>query len=129
MLAIIQKLLTLSENRIPFLMKYGDRDFYRGSETFVKWIDDEIEEMKEELKTGRRVFLEDELGDIFWDYICLLENLELEGKISKEKVFERAWSKFSERLNPDGTNNGDWMEIKQKQKERLEQEQHEIEKN
>ncbi len=51
--------------------------------------------------------------------MCLLENLELEGKISKEKVFDRCWTKFSERLNTDGSNNGDWMQVKKAQKERL----------
>ena len=125
MLTIIQKIITLSEARIPELMKNGDSgcsDFYKWSETFVKGMDDEIEEMKHELKEWNRVLLEDELGDIFWDYICLLENLEQEGKISKAKVFERCWTKFSERLNPDGSNNGDWMEVKKSQKEKLIQE-------
>ncbi len=125
MLTIIQKIITLSEARIPELMKNGDSgysDFYKWSETFVKGMDDEIEEMKHELKEWNRVLLEDELGDIFWDYICLLENLEQEGKISKEKVFDRCWTKFSERLNPDGSNNGNWMEVKKSQKEKLIQE-------
>jgi NTP pyrophosphatase (non-canonical NTP hydrolase) len=47
------------------------------------------------------VLLEDELGDVFWDYICLLESLEQNGKIQKDKVFKRCWRKFSERLDPD----------------------------
>lgn len=122
MLPIIQKIITLSEARIPYLIQHGDNDFFHGSETFVEWIESEIIEMKDELKLWNRVLLEDELGDIFWDYICLLENLELEGKISKKKVFDRCFTKFSERLNPDGSNNGDWKEVKKVQKERLIQE-------
>jgi hypothetical protein len=66
--------------------------------------------------------LEDELGDIFWDYICLLENFEQDGKISKERVFDRCWTKFSERLSSDGSDNGDWVEVKKNQKERLREE-------
>ena len=125
MLSIIQKIIILAEARIPELMKNWDSgysEFYKGSVTFVRWIEDETEEMQRELKSWDRVFLEDELGDIFWDYICLLENLEQEGKISKAKVFERCWTKFSERLNGDGSNNGDWYAVKKKQKERLQKE-------
>ncbi len=123
MIPIIQKIITLTEARIPYLIKNGKGWFYNWSETFVAGIDSEIDEMKEELKLWNRVFLEDELGDIFWDYICLLENLELEGKVSKVKVFERCWAKFSERLKSDGSDNGDWDLVKQKQKEKLRIEQ------
>ena len=95
---------------------------FHGSDTFVEWIENEMIEMKDELRLWNRVLLEDELWDIFWDYICLLENLEQEGKISKEKVFDRCWTKFSERLKSDGSDNGDWAEVKKKQKEKLIQE-------
>lgn len=122
MLHSIQKIITLSEARIPHLIQHGDNDFFHGSETFVEWIESEMIEMKDELRLWNRVLLEDELGDIFWDYICLLENLEQEGKISKSKVFDRCWTKFSERLKSDGSDNGDWAEVKKKQKERLMQE-------
>ena len=72
MLSTLQKIITLSEARIPHLIAHGDNDFFHWSETFVEWMEDEIREMREELKSWNRVFLEDELGDIFWDYICLL---------------------------------------------------------
>lgn len=81
MLSILNKIITLAEARIPELMKNGDSgysDFYKGSQTFIDGLEDEIREMKEEIRSGKRVFLEDELGDVFWDYICLLENLEKE---------------------------------------------------
>ena len=117
-----QKIITLSEARILYLIQHGKDGFFHGSETFVEWIENEMIEMKDELKSWNRVLLEDELGDIFWDYLCLLENLEQEGKISKEKVFDRCWTKFSERLKSDWSDNGDWAEVKKKQKERLIQE-------
>lgn len=119
----IKKLLILSENRILFLRENGDNWFYKWSQTFYDGILDEMEEVRFEIQSWKKVFLEDELGDVFWDYICLIENLDVEGKISKEKVFERCWSKFSERLNIDGSNNGNWQEIKQKQKDQLKKEQ------
>ena len=55
--------------------------------------------------------------------MCLLENLEQEGKISKAQVFDRCWAKFSERLKSDGSDSGDWNSVKKKQKERLKIEQ------
>ena len=121
MISHIQKIIWLSETRIPHLIQHGMGGFH-GSDTFVEWIENEMIEMKDELRLWNRVLLEDELWDIFWDYICLLENLEQEGKISKEKVFDRCWTKFSERLKSDGSDNGDWAEVKKKQKERLIQE-------
>jgi hypothetical protein len=51
-----------------------------------------------------------------------VHNLEVEGKVSMAKVFERSLIKYSERVN--GINNGDcWDEIKKKQKIALEIEQ------
>lgn len=114
MFSTIQSILTLSENRITYLMQYGSPGFYYGSGTFLEWIKDEIEEVREEMKDKNHVYLEDELGDIFWDYICLIENLEREGKIYKSRVFERCYKKFSERLNPDGSDIWHWNATKQK---------------
>lgn len=119
----LQNIITLIEKRIRFLHHHGDPGFYRWSQTFLDGMEDEIEEVREELHSGRRVFLEDELGDVFWDYMCLLENLELEWRIDKAKVLERCWKKFSERLHPDGSDNGNWSEVKQRQKEELQKEQ------
>ena len=83
---------------------------------------DEIEEVKEELKENNHVYLEDELWDIFWDYMCFLESLEQEWKINKSRVFDRCYAKFSGRLNPDGSNNGEWSTVKKIQKEKLKEE-------
>lgn len=121
-LETIQKIITLTEKRIQFLIKQGDGNFFKWSQTYFDGILDEMDEVNEELKTWKQVYLEDELWDVFWDYICLLENLEQEWKISKAKVFDRCWTKFSERLNPDGSNNGDWTTVKKIQKERLRKE-------
>ncbi len=121
-LEIIQKIITLSSNRIPYLIRNGEWDFYKWSETYIKWMIDEIEEVKEELKENNHVYLEDELWDIFWDYMCFLESLEQEWKINKSRVFDRCYAKFSGRLNPDGSNNGEWSTVKKIQKEKLKEE-------
>lgn len=103
MISSIQPILTLAEKRLTFLTAYGSPGFYHGSETFLEGIKDELDEVAIEMKDKNHVYLEDELGDIFWDYICLIENLEHEGKITKKRVFERCYKKFSERLNSDGS--------------------------
>ena len=120
-------ILKLAEIRMKYLHAGGWHGFYKWPKTFIDWLIAEIDEEKVEFEEEKRVFLEDELGDVFWDYICLLDSLELNGKISKQKVFERCYRKFSERLNiTDGRDNGDWQEVKKNQKERLMSEQNSL---
>lgn len=95
--------------------------WFKGSETYLDALSDEIAEVKSELDSNRQCFLEDELGDLLWDFVCLIEHLELEGKIIKKQVFRRALKKYSERVTfreEDET----WESIKQKQKLELQQE-------
>ena len=114
MLETIEKLLNLSEYRLRDLLERKDL-WYRWHKTYIKWLDEEIQEMKEELKQDNSVYLEDELWDIFWDYICLLNSLEYEWFINKENVYNRCFKKLSERL--DGIKKWKtWDEIKKKQK-------------
>ncbi|WP_062270109.1 MazG nucleotide pyrophosphohydrolase domain-containing protein [Endozoicomonas arenosclerae] len=104
----------------------SDNSWFEGSETYFREIKLELDEVAEELDANRQCYLEDELGDVLWDYLNLLLCLEDEGKISAEKVFERALQKYSERMT--GIQQGtSWAEVKQKQKQRLAQEQAEIE--
>ena len=78
-------------------------------------------EVEEEIRSGRNCFLEDELGDVFWDYLNLLQSLENESQIEIERVFERSFQKYSERwiALQSGTS---WNEIKLEQKRKLESE-------
>lgn len=94
----------------------------KGSDTYLSSLFDEIEEVKHELSSGNRCNLEDELGDILWVYLCFVHNLEVEGKVSMSKVFERSFLKYQERV--DGIiDGGCWEEIKAKQKSELKAEQ------
>jgi hypothetical protein len=69
------------------------------------------------------VYLENELGDVFWDYICLLNSLKVEWKIdSIDSVLKRSYDKFSERSWVDGRGMIPWDEIKKTQKLKLEKE-------
>ena len=100
----------------------------KGSITFFEEIQNEIQESLIEYKAEKQVYLEDELGDILWDYLNLLTNLESEKKINLEKVFIRANKKYNQRIS--GLNyNSTWEKVKKKQKEELKIEQEELEKN
>lgn len=124
-----KKIKELSEKRIKYLIE-KQIPFYKWNKTYLDWIREELEEVQEEIKEENSVYLEDELGDVFWDYLCLLHSLENEWKISSvEKVFERCYKKFGERVgyNWDWWNN--WQEIKDKQKLELRLEHNKLYKN
>ncbi|MDR2190148.1 MAG: hypothetical protein LBP53_02970 [Candidatus Peribacteria bacterium] len=102
MIQDIQRIFTLSKTRIENFQRQKD-DRYQGAQTYFTEIRKEIDEAQDENKADNTIYLEDELGDIFWDYITLLNALASEGKItSPEKVFERCYQKFSGRINEQG---------------------------
>jgi len=94
------KLNDLSEKRIEyFLSKWDEMTWYQGSKTYWEYLEKEIQEAKNEINTNK-VYLEDELWDVLWDYLCLLNSLKKEWKIdSIEKVLQRALTKYSWRIN------------------------------
>ncbi len=60
------------------------------STTFPQEIRKELNEVELEIAANRTCYLEDELGDVLWDYLNLLQGLENEGKINIETVFSRS---------------------------------------
>jgi len=117
MINTIQKILNLSEKRIKWVIK-NEEPWYKWPKTHINEIKWEIEEMEKEFKINNSVYLEDELWDIFWDYMCILDWLEQKWYINKEKVFKRCYKKFSKRLE----NIKKWIlwdETKIKQKKEL----------
>jgi len=97
---------------------------------YLKEIRGEMDEAEEEIKKDNFVYLEDELGDIFWDYLMLLKILERDEYIrSVNHVFSRSVDKFKERYkvlfgvdkdNPDSEIREKlWKEVKKKQKQNL----------
>jgi len=115
----ISKLLSLIERKSTIDKESA---WSEGSATYFCELGKEIEEVREELESGRQCYLEDELGDVLWDYLNLLYNLEDEGKISLSGVFRRASRKYDERITTIA-NGGSWASIKEKQKIRLANEQ------
>lgn len=89
------------------------------STTFLKGIESELGEVKAEMRSGKSCFLEDELGDVLWDYLNLLQSLENEKQIELNRVFKRSFEKYRERW--EGIQNGAaWSDIKTAQKKELE---------
>jgi len=117
---LLEKLNNLSEKRINFYEKWNDdKWFYEWSKTYFEQIPEELQESLQENKLNNSVYLEDELWDVMWCYLCLLNSLKAEWKItSVEKVFERSYKKFTGRLNEKTwENNWEWNDVKKKQKE------------
>ena len=116
----IAKIKALAKSRIQEFIDIKD-PWYKWHSTFIKWIQDEFDEIKQEVKENNTVYLEDELWDLFWDFMCLLNSLEHEWMISsQEKVFERSYKKFSERISEvrkkGKKHNEMWDVVKKKQK-------------
>ncbi|MCV2403198.1 nucleotide pyrophosphohydrolase [Marinomonas sp. C2222] len=89
-----------------------------GSKTYLKEIKNEIDEVIEEIPKSRKCYLEDELGDVLWDYLNILTALEKEEGIDIQSVLERACKKYEQRIS--GIEAGvKWSEIKEKQKKAL----------
>ena len=100
--------------------KYMDTDWIAQS------IVDEVKEVQEEIKPNNIAHLEDELSDILWGWLTLIENLKDKGYVkSHESIIERALKKYEERILPlygDERDHDVWREVKAKQKEALEKE-------
>lgn len=120
------KVKELSNKRIKYFIK-NKIPFYKWNQTYIDWIKDELQEVEDEIKENNSVYLEDELWDLFWDYLCLLHSLENEWKISSvEKVFERSYEKFSERIWVNWTEWQNWDKIKKAQKQKREKEHNKL---
>ncbi|MCT8985289.1 MazG nucleotide pyrophosphohydrolase domain-containing protein [Shewanella phaeophyticola] len=95
--------------------------WFQGSQTYLDALAEEIVEVKTELQLGRQCYLEDELADLLWNIVCLIEHLELEEKVDQKQVFQRAVKKYTERVTarlPHET----WDDVKVRQKLDLEKE-------
>ena len=116
----ILKILELSERRIKHLHHIDNCNWYEWYKTYTKSITEELVEVEAEIKENNSVYLEDELWDIFWTIICLINSLGEDNLIDKNKVFKRCFKKYSERLwNSPEFEAVNWDETKKKQKEEL----------
>ncbi len=117
---------------IELVSKKCDLDIARDDKDLIDpyWlleaIVQEAQEVKEEIKPNNSPYLEDELGDILWGWIALVEKLKRQGFIgTHEDIFRRMLKKYQERIEPlDGTMRDyeTWKEVKERQKEELKKE-------
>jgi len=95
---LFEKIITLSENRIHFLRENDTNDWYKGSISHFDGLFHELEEVRVEMDAWKQVYLEDELGDVFWDFVCLLEWLEQEWKVDKKEFLNDVIRNFRNEL-------------------------------
>lgn len=120
----IAKLLEIAKKKNQIDQKHT---WSQGSSTYLVEMKKELTEVEEEIPLNRICYLEDELGDVLWDYLNLLICLENEKGIRASHVFKRALDKYNERIS--GIEAGVlWAETKEKQKKRL-SEEYDREKN
>ena len=118
----IRELIKIARRKLEIDKNKNENERWsEGSETYFEEMQKEIQEAQEENKEKNHIKLEDELGDILWDYANLLVNLEHEQKINLNNVFQRAVKKYEERIKGI-ENNVPWSEIKKKQKEEIKKE-------
>jgi len=100
----------------------------QGSDFYVEWLKDEIDEVVVELTNGNQDLIEFELVDILWTLENLLERLHQEWKIDKTWLYKQAYIKYAERLpniaswwDPVSKEEQDnmWNEAKMRQKKEL----------
>ena len=98
--------------------QYSDTDWVLNS------IVEEVQEVKEEIKPNNIAHLEDELSDILWGWLTIVEKLKDEGYVtSHEAILERGLKKYEERilsLKGDERDHDIWKEVKARQKLELE---------
>lgn len=124
----LEKLITLAKHKQQIDIKRGEAKFM-DPHWLLDSIRDEVEEVREEIKTDNKAYLEDELSDILWGWMVLVEKLKDDNYVgSHEEIMKRALKKYEERILPLNGDSGDheiWREVKARQKEVLEEEKNE----
>lgn len=108
-----------------------NQEWYSWAKVYFDALREEIYEVEEEIKENNSVYLEDELWDILWTSLNLIEWLKEEWKIWwLENVLKRAEKKYSERIDTIKKSNWKskdywWKDMKIKQKQELKKEHEE----
>lgn len=117
------KLIAIAKRKAEF---DKDNTWYAGASTYLSEMKKEVDEVIEEIPNKRICYLEEELGDVLWDYFNAVLSLEKEQGVKLDSIINRACRKYDERVM--AIENGiSWDEVKNKQKQLLEQEQAKLE--
>ena len=121
----LQELINLVAYKHQLDLKRGEKK-YMDTDWISEAIVDEVKEVQEEIKPNNIAHLEDELSDILWGWLTLIEDLKKKGYVaSHESIIERALKKYEERILPlygDERDHDIWRKVKAKQKKALERE-------
>ena len=105
------KLLKIAKRKTQFDEK---GTWSKGSQSYLAGIKNEVDEVIEETPKSRQCYLEDELGDILWNYLNVLTTMEKETGIEPKAVLIRACRKYEARVS--AIESGiKWSEIKEQQ--------------
>ena len=117
------------EELIKLVAQKHKIDQKRGEAKYMDtdWITQSIvDEVEEEIKPNNKAHLEDELSDILWGWLTLIEKLKDSGYVDgHEAIIQRALKKYQERILPlygDARDHDIWREIKERQKRVLKEE-------
>ncbi len=123
---MIEELIVLAALKDRIDIKRAEQKYFED-DWIIGELLSEIQEVKEEIRPDNQAFLEDELGDILWGWLVLVQKLKSKGFVSShEAIIRRALKKYSQRIGAlKGDENDDqrWAEVKAEQKEVLEAEQ------
>lgn len=118
----LNKLIELAAYKYELDQK-RDEPKYMDNAWLLQAIISEVAEVQEEIKPNNIAHLEDELCDILWGWMTIVENLKSEGYVtSHEAIFKRALKKYEERILPlygDSRDHQVWREVKAEEKEAL----------
>ncbi len=124
----MNKLIELVGYKHHIDLKRGEAK-YMDSEWLLNAIVEEVQEVKEEIRPNNVAHLEDELSDILWGWLTIVEKLKDKGYVtSHEAILQRGLKKYEERilaLQGDERDHAIWKEVKYKQKKVLERERYE----
>ncbi len=124
----MQKLIELVGYKHKVDLKRGEAK-YMDSDWLLNAIVEEVQEVKEEIRPNNVAHLEDELSDILWGWLTIVEKLKDKGYVtSHEAILQRGLKKYEERilsLKGDERDHAIWKEVKAWQKEVLEKERDE----
>ena len=123
---MIQKLIKLADKKDKIDIKRGEAKYFDDT-WIINELLSEIKEVQDEIRPNNQPFLEDELGDILWGWLILVQKLKAKGLVtSHEAIIKRAFKKYSMRISAlkgDSSDNQRWQEVKKRQKEALQKEQ------
>jgi NTP pyrophosphatase (non-canonical NTP hydrolase) len=121
----VEELIKLANLKDKIDIKRGEEKYF-DTEWLIGELLSEVDEVKEEIKPNNAPFLEDELGDILWGWLIVVQKLKSKGLVTSHKnIIKRALKKYQERIIPLNGDKNDykiWQSVKDKQKEELKEE-------